>query len=389
MTTNEILCSNILRLRKEKGLSQSMLAEKLQITFQSVSKWENNLSCPDISLLPSIAEVLGVSIDELFGIAPLSAEPDSAKTTEHEEELSSLARTIDDTLVDWPDDDKLHAVMFLGHHLLKEQELGDLPSQVELKYEGPVADICSSCSIAIEGNTQITGSNMTAGSHITCGGISNSNVTAGSHITCGGISDSRITAGSHIAAGPIGGADSVHAGSSIQISGDLNCQSVRAGSYITCSQLNSEKLNAAKMNIADSAETQTSDFKSDKYHSIFDAVKSFLSSANIHVNPDETDDVSTERLDDLLDELNDLKDELQDLIDEKNDLADDISDLADDISDLANDLSDDFSPELIDELNDKKDELNDKKDELQEILREIEEKKADIQAKSEQLKNWN
>lgn len=362
MTTNEILCSNILRLRKEKGLSQSMLAEKLQITFQSVSKWENNQSCPDISLLPAIAEVLEVSIDELFGIDRASAKPEEQK-----DNFSSFARTIDDTLVDWPDDDKLHAVIFRGHHLLKEQELGELPSQIELKYEGPAADIYASCSITIKGDIPISGSNIRAGSHITCGNITNSNVRAASHITAGGITS----------------ANSLNAGSHIQVSGDLKCQSVRAGSFITCSQLNSETLDAAKVNIDGSVE------KTGKYHAVFDAVKSFVSSSNIHANPDETDGLSTDLLDNLLEELDDLKDELQDLIDEKNDLADEISDLADDISDLANDISDDFSPELLDELNDAKDELNDKQHEMQELLEAIEQKKAEIREKSEQLKNWN
>lgn len=341
MTTNEILCSNILRLRKEKGLSQSMLAEKLQITFQSVSKWENNLSCPDISLLPSIAEVLEVSIDELFGIAPVSAEPDSVKTTVQEEDASSFARTIDDTLVAWPDDDKLHAVIFKGHHLLKEQELGNLPSQVELKYEGPAADIISDYSITIEGDIAISDSTITAGSHITCGNITNSKVMSGSHMTCTAITNSPIIAGSHITCTGINDAGSVKAGSHIQVSGDLKCQNIHAGSSITW--------NANKVNQNSSVQKPFFDFK--------------------------TDDFATDRLDDLLDELEDLKDDLQDLIDEKNDLADDISDLADE-------LADEFSPELIEEL-------NDKKNELQELLESIEEKKAEIQEKSEQLKNWN
>lgn len=66
MTVNEIICSNIAELRKKQGLSQEELAGMLDITFQAVSKWENQLSCPDIALIPKIAEIFQVSIDFLF-----------------------------------------------------------------------------------------------------------------------------------------------------------------------------------------------------------------------------------------------------------------------------------------------------------------------------------
>jgi len=53
-------------LRKNKNLTQSQLAEALSISAQSVSKWENNISSPDISLLPVIARFFGITMDELF-----------------------------------------------------------------------------------------------------------------------------------------------------------------------------------------------------------------------------------------------------------------------------------------------------------------------------------
>ena len=51
--------------RKKKNLKQDELAEMLGVSPQAVSKWENDLSCPDISLLPELSRVLGISIDEL------------------------------------------------------------------------------------------------------------------------------------------------------------------------------------------------------------------------------------------------------------------------------------------------------------------------------------
>ena len=51
--------------RKKKNLKQDELAEMLGVSPQAVSKWENDLSCPDISLLPELSKILGISIDEL------------------------------------------------------------------------------------------------------------------------------------------------------------------------------------------------------------------------------------------------------------------------------------------------------------------------------------
>lgn len=60
----------IRRLRTDKGLTQEGFAAKLGITPQAVSKWETGLGYPDITMLPAIADALGVSIEELFGREP-------------------------------------------------------------------------------------------------------------------------------------------------------------------------------------------------------------------------------------------------------------------------------------------------------------------------------
>ena len=58
----------IAELRKEKGLTQMELAEKMGVTDKAVSKWERDLSSPDINSLPNLADILGVSVDELMQI---------------------------------------------------------------------------------------------------------------------------------------------------------------------------------------------------------------------------------------------------------------------------------------------------------------------------------
>ncbi len=60
--------NKIKQLRYKSGLTQEQLATRLGVSAQSVSKWENAVAMPDITLLPLIAEIFGVSIDELFDL---------------------------------------------------------------------------------------------------------------------------------------------------------------------------------------------------------------------------------------------------------------------------------------------------------------------------------
>lgn len=57
---------NIAKWRKEKGMTQDQLAEHLSVSAQAVSKWENGASLPDIAILPKLAEIFDVTLDQLF-----------------------------------------------------------------------------------------------------------------------------------------------------------------------------------------------------------------------------------------------------------------------------------------------------------------------------------
>lgn len=59
--------------RRAKGMTQDEVAEKMGVTAQAVSKWENDLSCPDITLLVPLAELYGTSVDVLLGRVEESA----------------------------------------------------------------------------------------------------------------------------------------------------------------------------------------------------------------------------------------------------------------------------------------------------------------------------
>lgn len=62
----ESIGNRITKYRKQKGLTQENLAEKLGVSSQAVSKWENDISCPDIGLLPQLCRELGITTDELL-----------------------------------------------------------------------------------------------------------------------------------------------------------------------------------------------------------------------------------------------------------------------------------------------------------------------------------
>ena len=64
----ETLGKRIIAGRKGLGLTQDALAEKLGVTAQAVSKWENDQSCPDITMLPKLAELFGTTTDALLGV---------------------------------------------------------------------------------------------------------------------------------------------------------------------------------------------------------------------------------------------------------------------------------------------------------------------------------
>lgn len=82
-----MLSKNIQRCRKERGLTQEAVAQKLGVTFQAVSKWETGQTMPDPVLLPELSRLLGVSLDKLFGYASaerqVSIYEDEYKTEEY------------------------------------------------------------------------------------------------------------------------------------------------------------------------------------------------------------------------------------------------------------------------------------------------------------------
>lgn len=99
---NETFGQRFSRLRKNKGLTQEDVATRINITAQAVSKWENDISSPDISILPELADMLCVSLDELLGkdvIKPMEILPDGQR-----KDINKLILRI---IVDSEDGDKV------------------------------------------------------------------------------------------------------------------------------------------------------------------------------------------------------------------------------------------------------------------------------------------
>lgn len=65
----------IARLRKERGMTQKDLAERMHVTDKAVSKWERDLSCPDVGTLPQLARELGVTAEVLLDTSKSPAAP--------------------------------------------------------------------------------------------------------------------------------------------------------------------------------------------------------------------------------------------------------------------------------------------------------------------------
>ncbi|MBE6930456.1 MAG: helix-turn-helix transcriptional regulator [Ruminococcaceae bacterium] len=105
-----IIGQRIRQFRREQGLTQEKLAETLGVTCQAVSKWETGETYPDITLLPTLANLFGVSVDSLLGMDALNAAnaPKNTYGTAHtlfrEHRYAECAKVLQDALRVHPGD---------------------------------------------------------------------------------------------------------------------------------------------------------------------------------------------------------------------------------------------------------------------------------------------
>lgn len=214
--------------RKKQGLTQEELAVKLGVTNQSVSKWESAQCCPDISLLPKLADIFGISIDELFGKEP--------KPTTNNYDLC--------TEFPWPDDEKLRIVFAKGRKILDKSD--NINECISIRFPHDCNETTRqylkvevfgniSCDASINGDVvshgeiecnEINGDIKESSQNVNCQGNINGNVNAGANISCGGSIGGGVNCGNNVScAGKINGAvncgDNVACGDDIK--GDVNC----------------------------------------------------------------------------------------------------------------------------------------------------------------------
>ena len=224
--------ARIARYRKENGLTQEALANRLGVTNQAVSKWEGDVCCPDIQLLPELADALGLSLDALFGRE--TPEPPAAEKVKEETSPIGIVEELP-----WADDESLHAVLYQGHRLLQSEGIperngGGLlhllagrrdAQQVVLRFTGTARDIYSDFAVHCEG--EVSGS-IQAGDGVQCGSVGG-NINAGDGVTCGAVEGS-VCAGDSVQCESVGG--SVSAGDGVTC-GNVE-GNVSAGGSIRC-----------------------------------------------------------------------------------------------------------------------------------------------------------
>lgn len=201
--------NTITNYRKQLGLTQEALAQRLGVTNQAVSKWELDLSCPDIQLLPALADLFGISIDAFFGRTP-------------------AAPCVD---LPWEDDDTLRVVVYLGHKRMadyKPHSNGNLYGNLYFHLEGDAKNVQSELSLTVEGSVH---GDAASGETLNCGDIGGQ-ASAGGSINCDCV-EGNVSAGGSVNCDSIAG--SVKAGGSVtcdEIGGD-----VTAGGSVTCDHI--------------------------------------------------------------------------------------------------------------------------------------------------------
>ena len=245
------VANNIKKYRKEQGLSQEALAEKLRVTSQAVSKWECMQSIPDIEAMVEICELIGISLDKLVldkepevvikevvvekeviveKEVVAGNEPEKFKGEEHYDRRGFFNKIYFDAL---PDDNDLRVLQFKGRRLLREHDY-DRKIRIPLSIDNDKFPE-KTVNVHIVGNADIDGDisgSLNAGDSVSCGNVGAS-VRAGDSVNCGNVGAS-VNAGDGVNCGNVGA--SVSAGDSVNCGNVGN--SVSAGDNVRCGDVN-------------------------------------------------------------------------------------------------------------------------------------------------------
>lgn len=194
--------------RKLKSMTQEMLANRLSVSNQAVSKWESNQCCPDIQLLPQLADIFEISMDELFD---RKHGYDSKRKREENEKVSYLP---------FDDDNTLRVVLFQGHTICEYPEV-DKIQNMYFEYQGVALNIESHISVKC-GNVQ---GNINAGTDVSCRDVEGS-INAGMNVVCADVGG-NVSAGMNVTCVDVEGNVSARQNVSCEsIEGDVTAKEV-------------------------------------------------------------------------------------------------------------------------------------------------------------------
>jgi len=194
------LGSRIAEYRKKQSITQETLAKQLGVTNQAVSKWESDQCCPDVMLLPKIADIFNITMDALFG-----------------REFQTNATVFN---MEYPDDHVLRVAVYVGNKLV----CGGPGEGCQYHYHGTVDGVSSCVSITcgdVMGNVDAEG-------NVTCGKVMGS-VDAGGNVSCENV-EGNVDAGGSVNCADVTG--SVDAGTEVRCA-DVGSY-VDAGGNVTC-----------------------------------------------------------------------------------------------------------------------------------------------------------
>lgn len=277
--------------RKKQGLTQEELAQRLGVTNQSVSKWESAQCCPDISLIPKLADIFEISIDELFGNEPRMSVTKGVNGTKKDtvfseamkivkesgivsasllqrklnigyEEAVHLIDLLKDEVTDkedcssqfpWPDDNTLRVVFAKGRKILDKSE--NINECISIRFPHDCNETTRqyfkvevygnvACDSSINGDVighgkiecnQINGDVKNCEGDIECQGDINGSANANGSISCGKSISGGVQCGNSVACGQsINGAINCgnNVGCGVSIKGDINC-----GGNVECKKI--------------------------------------------------------------------------------------------------------------------------------------------------------
>ncbi len=141
---------NIAKFRKAKDLTQTEFGDLLGVSNQAVSKWEMEINMPDVMLLPEIAKVLGITLNQLYDIPEDVSKVEVVNLAPHYDPVANLP---------WEDDGVIRGVVFEGRKLLTANELARIKATDEgtlqgfyFEIHGNPRDVHSECDIAVYGS---------------------------------------------------------------------------------------------------------------------------------------------------------------------------------------------------------------------------------------------